>query len=965
MKEGLYSFSIILVVFIVLTSLSTEQDDAESFTRGKITQLAPNQSSTEPITDPEILLRQLTKRQRVAQLFFAPVYGNYMAQGSNARLDIERLITEQEIGGLIMMSGDIYGQAALINDLQSLSSIPLWITQDMEFGAAMRIRGSTRITPAMGVAATGDVRNAFVKGRITAKEAKAAGVHQIFAPVLDVNNNPKNPAINIRSFSSDPKLVAEYGTAFIQGIQSEGLVATAKHFPGHGDTETDSHLDIPVVPHDYARLDSVELIPFSAAIERGVQSIMTAHISFPQLSDSVGLPGTLDPHILTDILKDSLGFEGIIVTDGLGMKGISNYFSPGNAVVAALKAGADLMLMSPDITTAIDEVLAAIETGELSIERVNKSVLKLLNWKIIHGLFDNKGEVALEKMAITISTPEHIAESKRIAQQSITVLQNESNILPINPSRYPKLTVINLSDSEIGSPESTFIRGIRDHHPDVRYFEHDSRTTNSEELRIIRQARNSDLVVLGAFTRFRLGQDLQLNSRQTNFVRKLLTSRTPIVTVLFGNPYLFSSIKETEVQVIAWSNTSVQSDAAAASLFGATEINGRLPIDISPSYNLGHGIHIPKSTLHFGMAEEAGMLSSKLAKIDRIMENAIKDSVFPGGVVAVVKNGILAYNKAFGYTDYQKIKPVDPNTPYDLASVTKILATTTAIMHLVDRGLLELDSPVSQYIPEFRVDDKADITIRDLLNHESGLPAFKVYVDELQDRGSIIEAVRNEPLEWSPNQKYVYSDLGLILLAEIIEQVSGQRLDSYVRSQLHYPMGMFSTFFTPKKIGRWYAQSIPPTEIDTLFRMELVQADVHDERAYYMDGVAGHAGLFSNTIDIAKYITFLTNQGYYAGRRFISSERVDEFTSTQTSLSGRGLGFDKKSRAGFSSAGNLMSPESFGHTGFTGTSFWVDPDHKIGVIMLTNRVHPYRSYGGRISRIRAAVADAALESISK
>ena len=965
MKEGLYSFSIILVVFIVLSNLSTAQDDAESFARGVINQLVPYQSSTEPITDPEILLQQLSTRQRVAQLFFVPVYGNYMAQGSNARLDIERLITEQEIGGLIMMSGDIYGQAALINDLQLLSSIPLWITQDMEFGAAMRIRGSTRITPAMGVAATGDVRNAFMKGRITAKEAKASGVHQIFAPVLDVNNNPKNPAINIRSFSSEPRLVAEYGTAFIQGIQSEGLVATAKHFPGHGDTETDSHLDLPVVPHDYARLDSIELIPFASAIDGGVQSIMSAHISFPAFSDSNGLPGTLDPRILTDILKDSLGFEGVIVTDGLGMKGISNSFSPGNAVVAALKAGADLMLMSPDVTTAIDEVMAAIESGELSIERVNTSVLKLLNWKITHGLFDTKGEVALEKMANTISSPKHIAESKRIAQQSITVLQNESNILPINPSRYPKLTVVNLSDSEIGSPESTFIRGIRDHHPDVRYFEHDTRTTNSEELRIIRQARNSDLVVLGAFTRFRVGQDLQLNAAQTNFVRKLLASRTPIVTVLFGNPYLISSIKETEVQVIAWSNTSVQSDAAAASLFGATDINGRLPIDIPPIYNLGDGIHIPKSTLHFGMAEEAGMLSSKLAKIDGIMQNAIKDSVFPGGVVAVVKDGILAYNKAFGYTDYQKINPVRPNTPYDLASVTKILATTTAIMHLVDRGLLELDSPVSQYIPEFQVHDKADITIRDLLNHESGLPAFKVYVDELQDRESIIEAIRNEPLEWSPNQKYVYSDLGLILLAEIIEQVSGQRLDTYVRSQLHYPMGMFSTFFTPKKVGQWYAQSIPPTEIDTLFRMELVQADVHDERAYYMDGVAGHAGLFSNTIDIAKYITFLTNKGFYAGQRFISSDRIDEFTSSQTSLSGRGLGFDKKSRSGFSSAGSLMSPESFGHTGFTGTSFWVDPDHKIGVIMLTNRVHPYRSYGGRISRIRAAVADAALESISK
>ena len=965
MKEGLYSFSVILLVFILLASFSTAQDKPSPLTREEVTQQDPSLHASGVKIDPEILLQQLTPRQRVAQLFFAPVYGNYMAQGSSSRLAIERLITEQEIGGLIMMSGDIYGQAALINDLQTLSRIPLWITQDMEFGAAMRIRGSTRITPAMGVAATGDIRNAFMKGKITAKEAKAAGVHQIFAPVLDVNNNPKNPAINIRSFSSDPKLVSEYGTAFIQGIQSEGLVATAKHFPGHGDTETDSHLDLPVVPHDYARLDSVELIPFSAAIEGGVQSIMTAHISFPQLSDSVGLPGTLDPRILTDILKDSLGFEGVIVTDGLGMKGISNYFSPGKAVVAALKAGADLMLMSPDVTTAIDEVMAAVEAGELGMERVDESVLKLLNWKASHGLFESNGEVALDKMADIISSPVHIAESRKIAQQSITVLRNESNILPINPSRYPKLTLVNLSDSEIGSPESSFIRGVRGHHPDVSYFEHDSRTTNSEELRIIRQARNSDLVVLGAFTRIRVGQDLQLNSTQANFLRKLLASRTPIVTVLFGNPYLISSIKQSEVQVIAWSNASVQSEAAAASLFGATDVNGRLPIDIPPTFGLGDGIHIPKSTLHFGMAEEAGMLSGKLAKIDGIMHDAIKDSVFPGGVVSVVKDGILVYNKAFGYVDYEKLTPVQTNTPYDLASVTKILATTTAIMHLVDRGLLDLDTPVSQYVSEFRVDDKAGITIRDLLNHESGLPAFKVYVDQLQDRASIIEAIKNEPLEWSPNQKYVYSDLGLILLAEIIEQVSGQRLDSYVRSQLHYPMGMFSTFFTPKKVGRWYAQSIPPTEIDTLFRMELVQADVHDERAYYMDGVAGHAGLFSNSIDIAKYITFLTNKGFYTGQRFISSERIDEFTSTQESLSKRGLGFDKKSRSGFSSAGTRMSPESFGHTGFTGTSFWVDPEHRLGVIVLTNRVHPYRSYGARISRIRAAVADAAYESMER
>jgi len=965
MKKGLYLFSTVSIVFIMLANFSTVQDETAQLTGTEISKLDYSISNFNQKKTPEILLNQLSIRQRVAQLFFAPVYGNYMAKGNDSRLAIERLIAEEEIGGLIMMSGDIYGQAALINDLQTLSNIPLWITQDMEFGAAMRIRGSTLITPAMGITATGDIRNAFMKGKITAKEAKAAGVHQIFAPVLDVNNNPKNPAINIRSFSSDPKLVSEFGKAFIQGIQSEGLIATAKHFPGHGDTETDSHLDLPVVPHDYTRLDSIELIPFAAAIEGGVQSIMSAHISFPEFSDSIGLPGTLDPRILNDILKDSLGFEGVVVTDGLDMKGISNYFSPGNAVVAALKAGADLMLMSPDIPTAIDEVLLAIEAGELSIQRVNKSVLKLLNWKVKHGLFDSKGKVVLNKMANIISSSEHLAESNSIAQQSITVLNNESNILPINPSRYPKLTVVNLSDSEIDSPESTFIFGIKEHHPDVRYFEHDCRTTNTEELEIIRQARNSDLIVLGAFTRFQVGQDFQLSSAQTNFIRKLLASRIPIVTVLFGNPYLISSIKQSEVQVIAWSNTSVQSSAAAASLFGARDIKGQLPIDIPPRFKLGDGIHIPRSTLHFGMAEEAGMQSVKLAKIDRIMYDAIKDSVFPGGVVAVVKDGILAYNKAFGYTDYEKLKPVNINTPYDLASVTKILATTTAIMHLVDRGLLKLDTPVSQYIPEFLVSNKEGITIRDLLNHESGLPAFKVYVDELQDRVSIIEAIKNEPLERNPNEQYVYSDLGLILLAEIIEQVSGKRIDTYVRSQLYYPMGMFSTFFTPKKVGIWYTEFIPPTERDTLFRMELIQADVHDERAYYMDGVAGHAGLFSTSIDIAKYITLLTNKGFYAGQQLISSERIDEFTSTQTSLSGRGLGFDKKSRSGFSSAGTLMSPKSFGHTGFTGTSFWIDPEHRLGVIILTNRVHPYRSYGGKINWVRAAVADIAFESIAQ
>lgn len=965
MKQGIYSFSIILFIFIVIASAQSFESEKRTQATQQTTRSERSVENVKAPTSIDLLLESMNPRERIAQLFFAPVYGRYMAQGTPERLDIEHLVANEHIGGLILMSGNVYGQASLINDLQAMAKVPLWITQDMEFGAAMRIEGSTRITPAMGIAATGDKRNAFIKGKITASEAKALGVHQIFAPVLDVNNNPNNPAINIRSFSSDPKTVADYGLAFIQGIQSEGLVATAKHFPGHGDTETDSHLDLPVVQHSYQRLDSIELVPFLSAVNGGIKSIMSAHISFPKVSDREGIPGTLDKHILTSLLRDSLGFEEMIVTDGLGMKGITKHFSPGKAVIEALGAGADLMLMSPDITTAIDELEQAVNDGTLAMERINVSVRKLLQWKADHGLLDKKQFIDLPTLSYNVGLPAHESEARRIAQESITLLKNDGDIIPINTSRYPNLMVVNVSDSDIGSPERSFIQEIKKYHPDVNYFEHDLRTTSNDELRILRQARRTDLIVLGAFTRFRVGQNLQLNATQTNFVRKLLATRTPVVTVIFGNPYLIQSISSSEVQLMGWANTSLQSEAAASALFGARNINGRLSIDIPGKYAFGDGLQLPKSTLYFGEPSDVNSSYAQLQKIDHIIREAIRDSVFPGAVAAVVKDGNLIYNKAFGYFDYDKLQEVRSNTPYDLASITKIMATTTAIMHLVDRGLLSLDDKVGTYIDRYTTVEKNELTVRDLLNHESGLPAFKVYVDKIQDRKSLIEAVKNEDLQYEPHEKYVYSDLGLILLAEIIEIVSGERIDDYVRKHLFYPLGMSSTSFTPKNVGQWYARSIPPTEMDTIFRKSLVQAEVHDERAYYMDGVAGHAGLFSNTIDIAKYITFLLNGGYYGGQRYLSEHLIQEFTTAQNSLSGRGLGFDLKSRSGFSSAGTLMSNKSFGHTGFTGTSFWVDPDEKLGVILLTNRVHPYRSYGSRISAIRAAVADAAYEAVSQ
>ncbi|MCG8374480.1 MAG: glycoside hydrolase family 3 protein, partial [Balneolales bacterium] len=490
------------------------------------------------------LVANTTLAEKIGQLFFVPVQGNFLSRDSHTYKDITDLITEDHIGGIIFMRGNIYEQAILTNKLQALTDIPLWITQDMEFGAAMRISGTTRFTPAMGVAATGNKNNAFLMGKITAQEAKALGVHQVFAPVLDVNNNPENPVINIRSFSADPGMVSEFGIAFMQGVQSEGVISTAKHFPGHGDTDTDSHFDLPILDHDFNRLDSLELIPFRAAIEQGVPSVMSAHISFPKISNQPEIPGTLDPSILGDILIDSLNFEGVVVTDGLEMSGISSKFSPGRAVVRALNAGADIMLISPDIHTAITEVKAAVESGEISEERIDQSYRKIMAWKVQAGLFEQTNQIDINRLDEQIATRENLAVADRIARESITILKNEEDILPIDPTRFPEVLFVAVSDDDNGSAGSAFVRGLRDYHPDVTYEVFDDRSDEDDVQRILRKARNTDLVIIGSFISLRFGASIELPNKHAGFLRRLLSLNKKSVLANFGNPYLVKELSQ-------------------------------------------------------------------------------------------------------------------------------------------------------------------------------------------------------------------------------------------------------------------------------------------------------------------------------------------------------------------------------------------------------------------------------------
>ncbi|MCG8373582.1 MAG: beta-lactamase family protein, partial [Balneolales bacterium] len=410
-------------------------------------------------------------------------------------------------------------------------------------------------------------------------------------------------------------------------------------------------------------------------------------------------------------------------------------------------------------------------------------------------------------------------------------------------------------------------------------------------------------------------------------------------------------------------NASLQMRAAAPALFGASEVSGRLPIDIPGIYSIGEGMDFEQTTLRYGVPEDVGLRSREVYKIDDILTQAVLDSVFPGAVVAIVKDGVMVYRHEEGYHTYDKIRQVRDSDVYDLASITKVVSTTAAAMKLIDENYLNLEDEVWRYIPEFRTEEKESITIRHLLLHESGLPAFRVYVDELQDRRNILKAIKNEPLINPVGEKYVYSDLGMILLAEIVTEISGRSIDAYMRREFYYPMGMYGAYFNPKNVSRWYTNRIPPTEIDTVYRNRLIKSEVNDERAWYMDGIAGHAGLFATADDLAKFATMILNGGVYNGERYLSEQVIRQFTTQQSEISGRGLGFDRKSPNGFTTAGQLAGNDTFGHLGFTGTSMWIDREKNMTIILLTNRTYPHRSYGKDISRIRAAVADAAFSAI--
>lgn len=929
-------------------------------------------------------LARLPLRRKVAQLVFPRIPGAFLPAESDSWKRIRGWVETEGVGGIIATLGPPMEAAANFNALQEMSELPLLVTADMENGPGQLLNGGTvlpygldngggtRFPPAMALGATGDPELAWKLGRITALEARAVGVHMTFAPVVDVNNNPGNPIINTRSFGADATLVGRFAVAQIRGLQQNGLIATAKHFPGHGDTGTDSHIELPVIEVDRARADSVELAPYRDAIEAGVDAVMSAHIAFPALTGDT-IPATLNPRLLTGLLREELGFDGIIVTDALDMGAIVKRFGATDAAVKALEAGADMLLQPnpEDVGALIDAVVQAVRRGDLSEARIDRSVRRILAAKARLGLHERR-TVDLAAIRDAVATEEHRAVAQEAADRSITVVRDDGRMLPIRGGRV--LAVVFAGDPDPWAGR-TFEREFAAAVPTLETLRIDANPSTLEVDEIRRRMREADAVVLAPFIRVGAAKGaLAVPEPVAGLFREIIRTR-PALLASFGNPYLLEQFPEVGTYLLAWGQWEMPQRAAARALTGAIPITGRLPIPLPPWYRIGDGLEIdpdasdrrPASPLGSplvgplptALPDEVGFDARLPVEVDKIVRQAILQGAAPGAAVVVGRAGRIALSTTHGRLDTGKDSwLVTDSSIYDLASLTKVVATTTAVMLLVDDGLIGLDVPVSQYLPEWGTSAAhRRVTVRNLLTHTSGLPAWSPLYTALRGRQPYALAIGDTPLEAPPGKETVYSDLGAILLGLVVERVSGEPLDVLLQHRVFGPLGMRDTGFNPLLWSDDPAvlARIAPTEVDTVFRHRHLRGEVHDENAWAIGGVAGHAGLFSSARDLSRFAQMLLNGGRYGGLRVLREETVLEFTRRQSDTSSRALGWDTPSEG--SSAGDHFSDRSFGHTGFTGTSLWIDPERDLFVILLTNRVNPTRD-NPRIGPLRRAVHDA-------
>lgn len=946
-------------LFIMLALLSNSQQVIDTL-------LNKIPSETEWV---DSVYNELNKTERIAQLL--------MVRANNAREDyfpeIKDYVEKYGIGGICYFGSGPMRQAKQNNEWQKLSQIPLLTSIDGEWGLGMRLDSTISFPFNMTLGAIENDSLIFEMGKEIGIQCERIGVHMNFAPVVDINVNPKNPVINSRSFGDDPIKVTEKALAFLNGLQSQGILASAKHFPGHGDTDSDSHKTLPLINHSFERLDSVELFPFKKLINSGLSGVMIAHLYIPALENEENLASTLSPKIINGLLRDSLQFNGLVITDALDMDGVTKYVNPGEIEVRAILAGNDILLLSKDVPRAIASISIALDNGRIDSVYFEDKVKRILKYKYRAGLYA-KQEIDLKNLVSDLNNPKAIALNQRLYEEATILLKNEASILPLSNHGKENTAILSIGLKSSGHFVETIQKfSSLDSYSIPKTFTREQADNLEKQLAEYKQI----IIALGGVSIFpRKNFGVTWGSKE--FLKRLAKKHSLLFN-FFGSPLAYRQFTSFDsiftTSIIAHQDNKYTVQAVAQQLFGAIPILGKLPVSLSETYTNGHGIHSNSiGRLGFALPEQLGFNSKKLQTIDSIVIEGMDMEAFPGAQVVVAKNGRIIYSKSFGYQTYNKQKSINNQSIYDIASITKIAATTASLMKLQAENKFNPNGLISDYLPYLKNTNKAEIKIDAILTHQAQLtpwiPFYLAEIDSLdQLNPTLFNAKMNETHSvrvaqnlfidknyayrmydtistsefWKKNE-YKYSDLGFYWFRQLIELESNNSLENFVQQEFYQPMGLQNISFLPRQ--KFSIERIVPTEYDSIFRKQLIRGDVHDPGAAMLGGVGGHAGLFSNAEDLAAVFQMFLQNGYYAGQQLLDSNIIHQYTAYQYNFdvieNRRGLGFDKPYPV-YDSLGPVCesaSLRSYGHSGFTGTYAWADPEQQLVYIFLSNRVYP-------------------------
>ncbi|RIV27656.1 glycoside hydrolase [Fibrisoma montanum] len=913
----------------------------------------------------------LTPEQKVGQFFMVAAFSN---RNANHNQYIEHLIQHNHIGGLIFFQGGPYRQAMLTNRYQSLSKVPLLIGIDGEWGLGMRLDSAMDFPKQMALGAIRDNELIFRMGAEIGRQCQRLGIHINFAPVSDINSNPANPVIGVRSFGESKENVALKASAYMRGLQGKHIIATAKHFPGHGDSNADSHHTLPTISRSSEQLRDIDLYPFRKLIADSLMGVVTGHLYVPVVDNTPALAATLSEKVVTELLKKELGFRGLVFTDALNMGGVSRSHKNVDINLQALIAGNDILLYPENVKEATQRILTAVQLGVISQELIDEKVRKILQAKYWAGL-DKYKPIDLNGLAADLNSPDATLLKQELCEQAVTVVSNQQNLLPLS-----RLDTLRLASVAIGANAGNSFQSTLTQYAPFRHIASPDKPATEAELNdILTQIGDANTVVV-SFHRMSESPYRKYGITKTSLdlITRLKQRGAKVIVTAFGSPYSLNQFSGADALLCAYQDFDEMQRVVPQVLFGGLGARGILPISTGHlKAGLGETLS-PEGRLSIGTPESVGMKSAVLSKIDGLAKNAVKDRVVPGCQILVARKGKIVYSQNFGSLTYAAgSEKVTDETLYDLASLTKVLSTLQSVMVLYDRKQIDLSQKASAYLPELRGTNKQNITIQDLLWHQSGMVSFypttwdrtrtvggglkAEYYSAVHDSLHTLQiaptlwavpALKDSVWKWvvqSPMSRktdesgkpaYVYSDLNFLTLQKIVERVTKQPLDKFVTETLYKPLGLHSLGFTP--LQRLTNPRCAPTEQDTYYRNQLLVGTVHDQMAAVQGGVSGHAGLFGNARDIATLLQMNLQKGVYGDQRLLQPMTVPYFTQTLSSRSHRALGWDKPNPETHSSVylAEQASPRSFGHTGFTGNVVWVDPDQELIFVFLSNRIHP-------------------------